>query len=369
MKSIAARVGLIQRCLPNYRAPFFNLLGSVCLGGLSVTSGNLRPDEAIETCSSLSQAQLTILKNVYFFKDAFQLCWQRGIINWLERWNPDVLIVEANPRILSTRQAVNWMKNHQRPVIGWGLGSPGAAGAGGTLRKALRQSLLKHFDAVITYSQQGKEEYIAAGCDPQRIFIAHNAVETRPQHPAPMRPPGYADGKAVILYVGRLQERKRLDVLMRACAALPPQLQPRLWIVGEGPAKTGLQALAQKVYPDTKFFGAVFGEELKPIFATADLFVLPGTGGLAVQQAMSHALPVVVAEADGTQSDLVRPQNGFLTPPGDVHQLTLTLKTALADPARLRQMGFESFRIVSEEINLENMVQAFTHAVETVLEK
>ena len=42
-------------------------------------------------------------------------------------------------------------------------------------------------------------------------------------------------------------------------------------------------------------------------FAGADLFVLPGTGGLAVQEAMSYALPVIVAKGDGTQEDLVRP--------------------------------------------------------------
>ena len=368
MISVEARVGLIQRCLPNYRAPFFNLLGSVCRGGLSVTSGNLRPDEAIETCSSLAQAQLTLLKNAYFLKGSLMLCWQQGILHWLASWDPDVLIVEANPRILSTRQAVTWMRKRRRSVIGWGLGSPAPVGAGKALRLLSRQSLLKQFDALITYSQQGKEEYAAAGFDPGRIFIAHNAVEARPQHPAQLRPPQYVDGKAVVLYVGRLQERKRLDVLMQACAALPQPLQPHLWIVGDGPAKDRLQSLAQNVYPTTRFYGALFGEQLKPVFEAADLFVLPGTGGLAVQQAMSHALPVVVAEADGTQSDLVRPQNGFLNPPGDVQQLTTTLQNALADPAKLRKMGQESFRIVSEEINLENMVQGFADAICAVLE-
>ena len=110
----------------------------------------------------------------------------------------------------------------------------------------------------------------------------------------------------MILFVGRLQARKRVDALMRVCAALPENEQPELWIVGDGPERATLEALAETMYPRARFYGAVHGPDLAPLFARADLFVLPGTGGLAVQEAMSYALPVIVAEADGTQSNLVR---------------------------------------------------------------
>ena len=91
----------------------------------------------------------------------------------------------------------------------------------------------------------------------------------------------------------------------------------------------------------------------------ADLFVLPGTGGLAVQQAMAYGLPVIVAQGDGTQDDLVRPGNGWQVPPDDLPALQACLEAALADPARLRQMGAESYRIVRDEINVEQMVAVF----------
>ena len=102
---------------------------------------------------------------------------------------------------------------------------------------------------------------------------------------------------------------------------------------------------------------------MKPYFVEADLFVLPGTGGLAVQEAMSHGLPVIVAQGDGTQDDLVRAGNGWQIPPNDFDALLAALRDALSDPARLRAMGAESYRIVSEEINLEKMVEAFVQAV------
>jgi glycosyltransferase involved in cell wall biosynthesis len=172
--------------------------------------------------------------------------------------------------------------------------------------------------------------------------------------------------RPVILFVGRLQERKKVGDLIRGCAALPPSLQPIIWIVGDGPMRAELEQLASNISLDVKFFGALHGRDLDHQFSKADLFVLPGTGGLAVQQAMSFALPVIVGQADGTQADLVRPENGWSLISGSMETLTQSLQIALSDVARLRRMGLESYRIVKDEINLENMVRIFIQAVNSV---
>ena len=118
-----------------------------------------------------------------------------------------------------------------------------------------------------------------------------------------------------------------------------------------------------RIYPNCEFAGAKHGTELEPYFANADLFVLPGTGGLAVQQAMAHALPVIVAHGDGTQDDLVRSKNGWQVPPDDLPALTTILSQALSDPTKLREMGEASYRIVAEEINVESMVGVFVRVL------
>jgi glycosyltransferase involved in cell wall biosynthesis len=169
------------------------------------------------------------------------------------------------------------------------------------------------------------------------------------------------DGKPFVLFVGRLQARKRIDNLLHACAALSGNIQPRLVIVGDGPERTSLESLAKTVYPSAEFPGARHGAELTPYFSAADLFVLPGTGGLAVQEAMSYGLPVIMGQGDGTNDDLVRPANGWqLSGP---ETLADVLRQSLSDVSRLRAMGTESYRIVSEEINLERMVEIFVGAV------
>ena len=87
---------------------------------------------------------------------------------------------------------------------------------------------------------------------------------------------------------------------------------------------------------------------------------------MAVQEAMSYGLPVLVAQGDGTQDDLGRPGHGWQVTPGDQAGFTAALREALSDLARLRLMGAESYRIVSEEINLETMVDSFVGALESV---
>ena len=110
-------------------------------------------------------------------------------------------------------------------------------------------------------------------------------------------------------------------------------------IVGDGPERESLGVLGGEIYPSAEFVGAKHGDELKPYFEEADLFVLPGTGGLAVQEAMSYGLPVIVAQGDGTQDDLVRNGNGWQIPPDDFDALVAAMKDALSDAARLRRWG------------------------------
>jgi len=372
MSKYSGRLGVQQRVLPGYRVPFFDLLAESCEGRMSLFAGNARPNEMISSgepqISKLTQAQ-----NIHLFSGAFYLCYQRGIINWLEEWNPGALIVEANPRYLATSSAVKWMHAHVRKILGWGLGAPPLTlcpspreappkGAGRGVGVRERARFISQFDAMISYSQRGADEYAELGFPREKIFVAYNSVSPAPTQRPDHRP--QTMDRATILFVGRLQARKRVDHLLRACAEIGSK--PRLIIVGDGPERTVLESLAKEVYPAAEFVGEKHGAELKPYFAEADLFVLPGTGGLAVQEAMSYGLPVLVAKGDGTQDDLVRAGNGWQIPAEDYGALVTAMKNALSDAARLRRMGNESFRIVSEEINIQKMVDVFVQALNSL---
>jgi len=358
------KLGILQRVLTDYRVPFFDFVAGQFPAGVEIAAGEPRPEEQIVPGQPKICGFHTI-RNIHVLKGGMYLCQQVGVIEWLEAWQPDALIVEANPRYLATPQIVRWMHQHKKPVVGWGLGVPG----GGTLRGNLRLTFLKQFDAILTYSRSGWSQYTEIGIPAESVFVAPNAAAFRPVGAAPVHRLSFENTPAVVIFVGRLQARKRVDLLLQACSQLEPDIQPDLVIVGDGPERSALQVMAGQIYPKTEFTGDLRDTDLDDQFRAADLFVLPGTGGLALQQALSFTLPAIAAEGDGTQMDLVRPDNGWLVKPGDLESLKSALRQALRNPLDLMIKGQESFRIVRDEVNMESMAGAFESAVRYALDR
>jgi glycosyltransferase involved in cell wall biosynthesis len=250
------------------------------------------------------------------------------------------------------------MKARNRPIIAWGLGVTASQRSLFGMRAALRASFISSFDALIAYSEVGAESYEAMGIPTEKIFVAPNAVAPAPKGNLPKRPNNFS-GKARILFVGRLQARKALDRLFRACAEFPAILQPQIRVVGDGPHKAKLIELANAIYPHVDFTGSLFGADLEAEFREADLFVLPGTGGLAIQQAMAFGLPVIAGKSDGSQADLIGPENGWQLASEEVSELVSILSVALSNVDGLREKGKASFRKVKEGYNLEAMSDVF----------
>lgn len=361
------RVGIQQRVLPVYRLGLFDLLAEHFQGGLEVFAGTQKKGEGISLSTGLQVAKYHWADNSYLKASRSHLLWQKNLTYWLNELDPDCLIVEINPRNLSTASGIKWIHKNGRKVIGWGLGTP-MSGSFAKIKKYFWQNAIKDLNGIITYSSIGKEQFAALGFDPAKIFVAPNAVAPRPGVPPVKRIDEYKNEQPVILFVGKLIHRKKVDRLLRACAKLELTVKPAVWIVGDGPAKAELELMAQRTYPQAQFLGDLRGPDLDPYWSKADLFVLPGTGGLAVQEAMSHGLPVVVGVADGTQADLVSPGNGWQLNTDSDEELVNVLQVALGDIKQLREKGLESYRIVRDEINLATMADRFTDAIAQVME-
>jgi len=358
---VDVRVGLQQRIFPSYRKALFEELAMACGNGFCLFAGQARVEEHITPADELAHGGYMEANNMHVGRGKAYFCVQTNILTWLRQWQPQVLIMEANPRYLSSYMALRWAKKHHVKVIGWGLGAPES---GKSLMGILWRRFLRRFDAVIAYSQKGASEYAGLGFPQASIFVAPNAVLAAPTGTYTARP---ADGVTQILYVGRLQVRKKVDELITACGQLAKEGHAlQLTIVGDGPERSALEELAANLMPDTVFTGALHGEQAAPFFSQADLFVLPGTGGLAVQEALGYGLPVIVAEADGTQSNMVRKENGWLIDPNNPEGLLNVLRAALSAPEALNNMGKESFRIARDEVNIETMVGKFIEAIHYV---
>ncbi|WP_433253558.1 glycosyltransferase [Streptosporangium sp. CA-135522] len=147
-----------------------------------------------------------------------------------------------------------------------------------------------------------------------------------------------------VLFVGRLDEEKRLDELVRALPYILNGTDAQLALAGTGGQRAALERLARRIgVGDRVFFlGFVPDEVLPQAYAAADVFAMPGVAELqsiATLEAMATGLPVVAADAMALPH-LVRPgENGHLFRPGDVRELARHLDGLLTSPDRRAAMG------------------------------
>lgn len=150
-----------------------------------------------------------------------------------------------------------------------------------------------------------------------------------------------------IVFVGRLDEEKRLDQVIRALPHVLNHADAQIALAGTGGQRAALAKLADRIGVGDRvsFLGFVPDETLPQVYAAGDVFVMPGVAELqsiATLEAMASGLPVVAADAMALPH-LVRPgENGHLFRPGDVQELARHLGALLASPETRATMGAAS---------------------------
>jgi glycosyltransferase involved in cell wall biosynthesis len=171
-----------------------------------------------------------------------------------------------------------------------------------------------------------------------------------------------------VLFVGRLDEEKRVDDLVRAIAYLHHQVADRdvdirLEIVGDGSRRAAWEDMATVlgIRERVVFRGFVSEDALVEAYARCDVFCMPGIAelqSLATMEAMAAGKPVIAADAMALPH-LVRPgRNGWLYPPGDVPVLAGHLLCLLTDPDGRARMGGASRQFIAEH-TLDRTLDAF----------
>jgi phosphatidyl-myo-inositol alpha-mannosyltransferase len=160
--------------------------------------------------------------------------------------------------------------------------------------------------------------------------------------------------RPLLLFVGRLERRKGLEVLVRAYLRLRvSRPEVRLCVVGDGPERDRCQRLVPpSVRPDVLFVGAVAPDDLPRYHASADVFVAPALGGesfgIVLLEAMAAGLPVVASAIPGYRTVLRDGLQGRLVAPADVPALADALAVLCAN-GHLRAALAAQGRITAEE--------------------
>ncbi len=235
--------------------------------------------------------------------------------------------------------------------------------SGDRLRPLMARLFYPHADAIVAVSQGVADDLArAAGIPAERIRVIYNPVDVtaiqagaqeEPAHPwfGPGEPP-------VILAAGRLALEKDYPTLLRAFALLHPLRSARLIILGEGPERARLEALAENLGIRSQVELAGYVDNPFACMARAGVYVLSSMReGFpnALVEALACGAPVVSTDCpSGPAEILENGRYGRLVPVGDAQALAEAIVETLDDPLPGAVM-----RARAAEFSVERAVQAY----------
>jgi len=193
---------------------------------------------------------------------------------------------------------------------------------------------------LVAISDSTRDDLVARGVDAARIEvqppgIARPALAARP----------IAEREPLLVYVGRLEAYKRVDVLLRAAALLAPSRPDlRVAVLGRGASRERLEreASALGIRDRVVFTGFVSDAERDSWLARARVCVCPSTKegfGLTVVEANALGTPNVATDAPGLRDTVRDGETGYLVPEGDADALAARAARLLDDDALAGRMS------------------------------
>lgn len=162
----------------------------------------------------------------------------------------------------------------------------------------------------------------------------------------------------LILYVGRLDGEKRLDILIHASELLfkesnPSSAQPHVALVGKGRKKYDLQKQVSKlgIKKHVSFLGALSDKDLPDIYRAADCFAIPSPSELqsiVTLEAMATGLPIVAADVAALPELVHNGENGYLFTFPHADSMADKFRKIMNHKQRARQFGKKSREIAKQ---------------------
>jgi glycosyltransferase involved in cell wall biosynthesis len=218
-------------------------------------------------------------------------------------------------------------------------------------RFALERRSLRRASVVVFTSAHIQRLAEARGYAVKRGIVVPNGVDLRHFSPS-LRP---REGPPMVLFVGRLDDQKGIDVLLEAWRRLQGRAELRL--VGAGWKEGEYRGLARRLgLSGVIFEGHVPRDRLPELLAQAQLLVLPSRYEnlpLSLLEAMSCALPVVATRVGGIPELVAHGETGLLVPPDDPDALAAALGRLVDDAPLARRLGDAARRTVESTYSWE----------------
>jgi glycosyltransferase involved in cell wall biosynthesis len=361
------RIIVVQRFLPHYRYNFYenvakqanvSLLYSCKLGEVSKRKWQYKT------------FGISINIKVGHLKD--KLVISPFVIFDLYRIKPSIVVLEDISGLPNSLMAMIYCKITRTPYLIWGLGNIPSKKRS-ILRKLLNpciEYLYKNSSGFLGYSRHACNIYSAIG---KPTYWVPNATLNRPSTATVEKTLDLISQKydvqnykaLRILFIGRLLHQKKVDLLIYAISTLKIRVKFCLDIIGDGPCAKELQEQVNQLEIQDKvtFHGAIYDEATKnKIIGSCHISVIPGLGGLAVQESMANGLPVLCGSTDGTEKDhIINGVNGYLVSEPITVEIIQKMISKFCDLSLYEKEAVSraALSCVSTNYNSETMANAF----------
>jgi len=209
----------------------------------------------------------------------------------------------------------------------------------------------KNIDFYLSPSQFVKDKLIQWGIPADKIRVVYHFVETKKVEP------NYELGD-YLLYFGRLDKEKGVDVLISAMAHI--KSGAKLKIVGFGPERKNLQSLAGQLglLDRVEFVGPKYGEELNRIIAKAYLVIVPSIWyevfGLVILESAVLGKFVIASDIGGIRETVQSSRTAILFQAGNTFELATKIDWSINNPKAVAEFAHEARNFVTNKFTAAN---------------
>jgi len=223
----------------------------------------------------------------------------------------------------------------------------------------LRNTWNQKVNLFVTPSEFARQKFTQNGFSPDRIWVNPNFLSTDP---------GIGEStRSYALYVGRISAEKGIVTLLQAWKQLP---NVPLKIIGEGPLKDWLlQFIDQHQLRQVEVLGyrplSTVLELMKQAWVVLVSSIWYETFGRIIMEAYATGTPVIASRLGAMAELVIEGETGFLCEPGNADALAKTVKSAIARPDHLQQLGIQARQVYEQRftpaIAYTRLMQIYRH--------
>lgn len=364
------QVVIVERYFYNFREGIFDCLQEKGLnfklinstqsrGRVKVHADKVASVNYLEKCANFNLNDGVVVFPFLFWK--------------LIKLKPSVIVTEGGQNTINNIRIKWYSRLFRVPYIQWDLGR-GYQDFGNSFRRKVYmwvyKSIANRAKLIYAYNSSSKKYFESLGIPSEKIVVLNNTADTitlkkviensSKELPSDMAK-NYDPNKKYIIFVGSLLPTKRIEDFAEIMAKLKGEYT--LLLVGSGKIEyeQKLKDFFRNI--DCIFLGYKKPEELLPYYNISSFCILPGLGGLSINQAMAYGLPVLCTHADGAEEDVVRnDETGYIY--SDIDDAVRFIHSKTDDD--WRRMGKNAQTLMFGEFSIERECERFIEGINKV---